>query len=349
VKPDLPAHEHQRFAPIIARLEAEATERFGVAKVRVTPVGFEERPFSWLVRAAVSGTRADGRAGHVFIKVFKPKEQGSGVDMRARVIQDFATTCEIHTFMQQWSDLGAVRPVACYDEALTIVTEQAEGVTLLDALRADAAWFPGRARLDSLARSLDTVGRWLKRFQGFRPDDGLVAVDALRGYVDTRLKRMVDRQVMTARQRQRILDHLEGLGRLIATSDLKDVAVHADLAPANILVSERGVVVLDFAMTGRGTALHDISRLHMQLDLLRAKPQFRRRVIAPLQDALLRGFDPDLASRHPLFRSLSMLHRVNHLGTLALRRESLPGRLVSARAIGMHRRWIETELDAGPR
>ena len=87
----------------------------------------------------------------------------------------------------------------------------------------------------------------------------------------------------------------------------------------------------------------------MQLALLRAKPQFRHRVIAPLQDALLRGFDPGLTPRYPLFRLLSMLHHVNHLGTLALRHESLPGRLVSARAIAMHRRWIDAELGAGAR
>jgi hypothetical protein len=337
--------ERQRFTPILARLEAESMERFGSPGVHLTPVGYEERPFSWLMRAAVSGAST----GHVFIKIFKPKDPASGVDLRARVIQDFATTCEIHGFMQQWDDLGAVRPIACYDEALAIVTEQAEGVTLLEELQAHAAWFPGRARVAALERSLETVGRWLRRFQGFHPADGRVSVASLVDYVDTRLKRMVDRRVMTAEQRTATLDHLEALGRRTSDDDLKEVAVHADLAPANILVSNRGVVVLDFAMAGRGTALHDISRLYMQIDLLRAKPHFRGRVIAPLQAALLRGFDSRLSAAHPLFRLLSMLHHVNHLGTLALRREALPGRLVSARAIGMHRRWIAAELDAGPR
>ena len=349
MRPELPAAERQRFAPVIARLEAEAADRFGAATVRVTPVGFEERPFSWLVRAAVSGAGGDGGAGHVFIKIFKPKEPGSGVDLRARVVQDFTTTSEIHAFMQQWTGLGAVRPVACYDDALTIVTEEAAGVTLLDALRAGAAWFPGRARMNALAGTLEAVGRWLHRFQGFRPGGGHVTVESLRDYVDTRLKRMVDRDVMPAAQREQMLSHLESLGRLVTSGDLEEVAVHADLAPANILVSDRGIVVLDFAMTGRGTALHDITRLHMQLDLLRAKPHFRRPVIAALQEALLRGFDPGLSSRRPLFRLLSMLHHVNHLGTLALRREAFPGRLVSGRAIGMHRRWIDAELAAGAR
>jgi hypothetical protein len=347
---DIPERERHRFAPILARLEAGAAEHFGVAGARVTPVGYEERPFSWLARAAVANTTAPATPlGHVFIKIFKPKDPASAVDMRARVIHDYATTCDIHTFMRQWDDLGAVRPIACYDDALTIVTEQAEGVTLLDALRAEAAWFPWRAQREHLSRSLETVGRWLKRFQGFRPGGGHVAVDALVDYVDTRLRRMVEKGVMEPGDRQRILDHLSALGRIIPSDDLKEVSVHADLAPANVLVSERGVVVLDFAMAGRGTALHDISRLHMQLDLLRAKPHFRRGVVEPLQAALLRGFDPALDASRPLFRFLSMLHRVNHLGTLALRKESLPGRLVSGRAIGMHRAWIEAELKAGAR
>ena len=345
--PTVPEHERRRFAPIIARLEAEAVERFGAAGVRLTPVGYEERPFSWLVRAAVSSPHAGALPGHVFIKIFKPKDPSSGVDLRARVLQDFTTTCEIHEFMKHRVGLGAVRPIACYDEALTIVTEQAEGVTLLDALRAHATWFPSRGRLEALTRSLEAVGRWLRLFQGFRPATAEVSIVSLHEYVDTRLKRLVERGVMPARQRERILQHLHGLGSRVTGGDLREVAVHADLAPANVLVSDRGVVMLDFAMAGRGTSLHDISRLHMQLDLLRAKPQFRSAVIAPLQAALLRGFDPGLSPRHPLFRLLAMLHHVNHLGTLALRREAWPGRLVSARALRMHRRWIEAELEAG--
>jgi len=344
----IPAPDRARFDAIFARLEAQSQASFGTPGVRLETVGYEDRPFSWLCRAALKDNpAAAGR--HVYVKIFKPKDPAAGIDLRARVRQDFATTCEIHAFMAGWPELGAVRPIACYDEALTIVTEEAEGTTLLDRLQRDATWFPDAARIDSLARALETVGRWLKRFQGFRPADDHVPIQSLVDYVDTRLKRLVDRQVMPASQRERILGHLEAIGRGVSPHDLKDVAVHADLAPANILVSDRGVVVLDFAMTGRGTALHDISRLYMQLDLLRAKPHFRQRVIAPLQESLLRGFDPALSPAHPLFRILSMLHHVNHLGTLALRRESLPGRLVSARAIRMHRRWIAAQLDAGVR
>jgi len=124
------------------------------------------------------------------------------------------------------------------------------------------------------------------------------------------------------------------------------VAIHADLAPGNVLVDDGRVVVLDFAMAGRGSYLHDISRLFLQLDVLRAKPQFRAPVVACLQNGLLRGLDPALTAAHPLFRYLLMLHRVNHLGTLSLSRERFPASVLNARVRRLHRAWIERELAA---
>jgi hypothetical protein len=343
---NIPPSDRARFDAIFARLEAQSQARFGTAGVRLETVGYENRPYSWICRAALRDSPAvAGR--HVFVKIFKPKEPAAGIDLAARVRQDFAITCEIHAFMTPWPELGAVKPIACYDDALAIVTEEASGTTLLDRLQQDASWFPNAGRVAPLVHALETVGRWLKCFQGFRPTNTTVPVESLRDYIDIRLKRMVDRQVMSARQREQILGHLEALGRLVGSADLREVAVHADLAPANILVSSGSVVVLDFAMTGRGTVMQDLARLYMQLELLRAKPQFRPRIITTLTTALLHGFDPALSPRHPLFRTSSMLHHVNHLGTLALRREPWPGRLLSTRVIGIHRRWIADELEAG--
>jgi hypothetical protein len=342
-----PEHARPRFASLLTRLANDSEARFGIAGARITPVGYEERPFSWLCRAAVERPGRDSPALHIFIKMFKPKESGSGVDLRSRVAQDYATTCEVFSFMSQWPELGAVRPVAWFDDALTIVTEQADGETLLDLLQTGAAWFPSSRGVTALEGATAGVGRWLRHFQGFRPNDGRVTGDYLCKYVDVRLRRLVERRVMAASQRTRILDHLDRLAARVQPADWSEVAIHGDLAPANVLVSHGRVVLLDFAMATRGTRLHDVSRLYMQLDLLRAKPQFRRRVIARLQEALLRGYEPDLTPAHPLFRLLSMLHHVNHLGTLAFRGESRLARLVSARAIGMHRRWIELDVEKG--
>jgi hypothetical protein len=331
------------FAPVLDRLRVDARARFGDAVIE--PVGYEERPFSYLMRAGVRPAAAERPGSHVFVKVFKPKDPSAGVDMSARVVQDFKTTDDIHRFMQGAGDLSAVEPIACYADLLAVVTLEAEGATLLQELEAHATWFSDRREIERLVNALGSVGRWLKRFQAFQPTDTHVDVTSLQDYVDLRLRRLADRTVISADARTRINEHLARLGAAVSREDLRDVAIHADLAPANILLSGSRIVLLDFAMAGRGTCFHDISRLHMQLELMGAKPQFRGATLEALKAGLLAGFDGTLTPRRPLFRFLSMLHHVNHLGTLALRRESILGRLVSARAMSMHRRWIARELD----
>jgi Ser/Thr protein kinase RdoA (MazF antagonist) len=195
-----------------------------------------------------------------------------------------------------------------------------------------------------LEETMTACGRWLQRFHGFDTREGRATVTDLRAYIDVRLRRLVEQNVISSSYRERILQYLNRLARQVSPTDLREVTIHADLAPANILVCATRIVVLDFAMAGRGSYLHDISRLFLQLDVLRAKPQFRTSVIAALQSALLRGLDPALTAEHPLFRYLLMLHRINHLGTLALRRERFPSSVLSARVRQLHRQWIDRQL-----
>ena len=334
----------QAFAPVLQRLEGDAQRYFGTADVRLVPVGYEERPFSFLLRVEVWPPHGKEPATRAFLKIFKPKSPSAGVDLRARVVKDFETTRAISSFMKQWNDTGAIHPIACYEDVLAIVTEEASGTTLLERLRTQARWFPGRVRMQALDEVMAACGRWLERFHDFERSEGNVSVADLRSYIDVRLRRLVDQRVMTGEYREQILRHLDRLAGGISTSDLREVAIHADLAPGNILVSADRIVVLDFAMAGRGSYLHDISRLFLQIDLLLAKPQFMTGTIRRLQAALLRGLDPSLTPAHPLFRYLLMLHRINHLGTLALHRERFPSSILSARARQLHRQWIGEQL-----
>ncbi len=144
-----------------------------------------------------------------------------------------------------------------------------------------------------------------------------------------------------------MLSHVDALGHRAAPEDLREVAVHSDLALGNIIVSGDRIVVLDFAMAKRGTRLHDLTRLAVQLDLLSVKPQFGSRVIRRLQLAVLEGFDPALRMDRPMFRLLTLLHRVNHLTTLSVNRFSPAEAVYNALVRRRHRRWIAAELAGG--
>ena len=332
------------FEPVLARLRAESALHFNAQDVCLTPVSYEERPFSHLLRLAVRGTGSAGM--HIFVKIFKTKRDLDASRMRARVVEDFETTLRVHQAMLRWTDLGAVRPIVCYPEHLATVTEQVDGEDLLAHLKRHAAGLPREQTLSRLSGTLNKAGRWVQAFQSTAAHSGQISLDDLREYVDVRLKRLVASPLarFDEGRRSRVLDHLARLGRTVDRGDLAEVIVHGDLAPGNVIVSGDRVVVLDFAMVQRGSVFQDLTRLFFQIDLLISKPQFRPSVIHTLQRALLRGFDADLTPQRPLFRLLLMLHTVNHLTTLSVQPEPFPSNLYNWVLRRRHRRWIEREL-----
>jgi aminoglycoside phosphotransferase (APT) family kinase protein len=335
------------FEPVLARLRSDACTHFDRDDLQLEPTHLHERVLSYVLRLAV---RCPGNVPlpHLFVKIFKPRPSPGMEAMRARLQHDFDVTRRTHLAMASLEDLGAIRPVACYPDQLAIVTEETPGQTFAAYVESHARWFPHRDTLAELERVTGNVGRWVAAFQRTDPTIGIVSLSDLRQYIDVRLERMVlePHAMWTAADRRRTLLHIDRLAATVPDVDLTEVIVHADLAPGNIIVGHARVVVLDFAMTRRGNRMHDITRLFTQLEMLAAKPQFRGAVIARLQSALVKGFDARLTDKHPLFRLLLLLHRVNHLNTLAVRRERLAAHVYSAHLRRRHLRWLRREVDS---
>ncbi|NOT28708.1 MAG: hypothetical protein HOP16_21710 [Acidobacteria bacterium] len=335
------------FAPILVLLEKDAAAHFRTTAVRLTPCSYEERPFSHVMRVEVG--RGSDAPSHLFVKVFKSKTP-PGVDVvRQVIVRDYETTRRVYDWMSVHPDLGAVPPVACYPEHLAMVTEEVRGRTLLEYLHRHASWLAPQRHRDEVDATMATVGRWLRAFQGIDSSGTRVTVDGLRDYIDVRLRRLVDEAAadFSEDDRQRVLRHIQVLGRHVASDDLVEVAVHADMALGNLLVSDRRIVVLDFTMAKRGSALFDLTRLFVQMDLLAVKPYIRGSVIQRLQRAMVSGYDPALTLEHPLFRLHLLLHRINHLTTLSVNRAPLLEELYNGTVRRRHRQWLAAQFERG--
>lgn len=334
------------FAPVLARLRGEAAALTGWPAPRVVPVAVEARPFSNVARLGVA--TGDGPPTlYWFAKVQIPKDIPDAVEhMRARVRHEFDTTRKVEAALKQHPTLVTLQPVACYPELFAIVTQEVRGVTLLDYLACRVRWWDDGTALAEAEAAAGRTGEWLRAFQAIDPGDEAFVPAALREYVDLRLQRLVSsgRSPITASVRAQILHHIDALAAVTAPGEWRSVMRHADLAPGNVIVTAQGVAVLDFAMTSRGTRLHDLTRLSLQIDLLHGKPQFRRTALARVRAALHAGFDPAITESEPLFRLLTLLHRVNHLGTLTLGSTRGAARLYGWRLRRIHERSIVHEL-----
>jgi tRNA A-37 threonylcarbamoyl transferase component Bud32 len=339
------------FTPVLNALETDAAKHFRLASVRLVPASPEERPFSYVVRVDVRRHDVESSVGRLFVKVFKPKTlpEGQG-SMVERVAQDFEATRRVHAWLLPHQDLGVVPPVACYPDMLTIVTEEVQGPTLLDYLRRNTTWIGGQRSIDEMSSTMATVGRWLRVFQRLDPGTTRATIDSLRAYVDHRLQRLVSETTaeFSETNRRDTLAHIDALGRCIRDDELLEVTTHSDMALGNVLVSGHRIVVLDFAMTKRGNALLDLTRLFVQMDLLAVKPQARNSIIESLQQAMIRGYDSELARDRPLFRLMLLLHRINHLATLSVKRAPFMEGLYNGVIRRHHRQWLAAELRRGP-
>ncbi len=331
-------------------LRHDSARHLGVAAVTLTRVSLVERPASYVGRYLVRAVPpSDARCG-LYVKVFKPRDNPGGLDaMRARVQHEFDTLQRMQTVFHGRPSLGVVPPVACYPESLAIATEEVAGPTLLDYLPPRmAVWASRAARLEA-AQVLSQCGTFLRMLHDVEPHGPMGTAADIASYVDVRLIRL-EREggpLFNSPWRSRVLAHIECLAQQLSADDLVPRLAHADLALANVLVSDDRIVVLDFAMARQALRLLDVTRLSLQLDLLAVKPHISGATVRHLQSALREGFEPGLSDAHPLYRLLTLLHRVNHLGTLTLKPARFPETLYNGAVARAHRRWIAAELDRG--
>jgi hypothetical protein len=336
-----------QFRPVLSSLVAGGGQYFGSDSVRVEPVRLLERPFSSLLQVRISG--GQGTVG-AFIKILKPRSPGSDeLTATARnVLREFEITTRVRRALAPYPGLSAVRPIACFPDQFALVTERATGPTLSDVLaRAAAGWAGARSAKD-WAGSLRQVGAWLKAVQASLRQDRDVDLDAMRQYLDTRLAELERTGLirLTGAGRLSIERYRDRLIREASGEPLRQVWIHADFCPDNIIARAGEVTVLDFTMAKTGTVYHDVSHLFMRLEAMKVKPWLRPAIIERFQQELLEAFEPGLGPSRPLFALMLLQHVICHL--LALQTAtSGPAELYARWLRRRHRQWLDRVVGLG--
>jgi tRNA A-37 threonylcarbamoyl transferase component Bud32 len=338
MKPALPPV----FAHVLDCLIEQSERYFGQAGIIVEPLVLADREAAQVLRVRLRIPGTSDR--HVFVKLFKPRGPSPEARefMRARVLKDFAVTSQIHEALREYSDLSAVRPVACFPDDLVLVTEEAPGEPLHVVLDRYATWQPDSRTLEHLTHVARRIGVWLKTFQEIERVNRRITLDDMREYLDVRLRRLAQNPKgrFSEEQRMAVLSYFDSKGRDVRAADLDEVSVHGDIAPSNILVNGEKIVVLDFAMACTGGMYFDVARLFTQLEFLKAKPKFRPQVVAKLQSAMLNGFNPSLCPDHPLFQLFELQHVICHIANLSLNPAPPVARLYNRYQLRRHHRWL---------
>jgi aminoglycoside phosphotransferase (APT) family kinase protein len=301
------------FDEALARLRREPPARLGVVRPALTARRRLKRRFSDVLIVRVD---VPGRSFDLFLKRARI---GGCLDtaalVRRNLVREFDALTKVYATLRRQEGLQAARPVACYPDLETLVTERIPGITLRHMLHRGAVWWAATANVRRLEAVAFAIGRWLRAFQAAESHDTTVSVNSLRTYLDERLATLVTRRWLgiSDRQRAALLDYFDTRASRLTTADLIEARSHGDFNPENIIVNGGNVGVVDFSMSQPAPRLLDVTHLYVGLDVLRRRPWYRPAALAGAMAALLEGYDPDLHPSQPMFELLALQHGVARL------------------------------------
>jgi len=315
---DLP----ETFRPIVTRLLDERPEPIGSgAALKILPIRYVTRPYSSLLHFAIQFPSRSWR-GYIKIEKCSPTLEPNSSSPEVQLRQQFELLKRLQPLFKPQDPVGIVRPVAWFGDYPALVTEEIPGRTVYVELSRCLGISAGDRDVERMEQVCRRCGLFLKRFQdvNLQDDDTPFSLKEMRAYIDRRLQNIVHRGQIAFDEssRTRLLKLIDRLSERVDTKELRVAQIHGDFTPANIMLSDGRVVVLDFAMSSYGNVLHDVAHFHHQLHLWSLHPRWSARRIGRLQQAFLDGYGCSDSS-NPLFT----LFRVQHV-TCQLSRLSRP-------------------------
>jgi hypothetical protein len=271
---------------------------------------------------------ATSRAGvrRYYLKTLRATE--ANLDLkRAQARQEYELLGTLWQRFELFEQLGVIRPIACWPDRLSILTEGFEGEKLSRFLHrgrglkaADA-----QAQIATLCRH---VGQWLGLFQRFTSHPGPETFEPaeLLAYCQRRLRILGDARSASfgATEAVKVMSGLERIAAHVEARDRSLVGRHNDFRPDNIVTDGARIAVLDFTGFGLGPPLYDFVKFWMKLDDLRLGIAFRPSVVRRWQRAFTEGYGQPVELGAPLCALLRAANILDKLSEAALPRAAAP-------------------------
>jgi hypothetical protein len=259
----------------------------------------------------------------IVVKTYRPTSTSDIERMHAHMRAEFGALKALENGSTKACRLGAVKPLLCIPDALTIVTAKSAGENLQTLIKREAVLFSLRKQTRHAAALAAASGRWLRNFQRLtRTADTLNATNVI-DEIDRLLRDCESQPWWSAPGlRKQIISDCNASRNRFTADDLIVTGVHGDYFAGNILAhGVDDVTVLDFEMFRYGSAWADVTYFLLQLRTLLFKRIFRPSVVSACDTAFLTGYLAGSAQRcigaHPLFKLFSILHVVRRLAGFA--------------------------------
>jgi hypothetical protein len=184
---------------------------------------------------------------------------------------------------------GVPRPLGDFTELGAVVTEKISGLPLQSIIM-KAALLPGYADHGCLEMAARQTGLWLRNFhrstatspESFDPDQLLSELEKL--CASCKGEGLDDEAIRTILSGARLI--LTRSKKLLPTS-----AVLNDFTPLNVIVTEEGIGISDYAhMMSKGNSFQDVAQFMASVEALEKYPFCNRNITSQVQEEFLQAY-----------------------------------------------------------
>ncbi|MFQ5561168.1 MAG: phosphotransferase [Nitrospinota bacterium] len=179
--------------------------------------------------------------------------------------------------------------------------------------------------------TLFSVGKALQTFHNLESTHEIKPINfnEMENYFHVRIEKILKNNNLFAKGLgERIIHYLRNNQSELDARDLKQTISHCDFSPGNILVSQSGIAILDFARVNQWSPFLDLTHLYHHIYNFSYKPIFDKKTVQNITDSFLAGYGDINLKNHVLFKLFLIQNKLCQLVYLSRKSEhSLKSRL----------------------
>ncbi len=254
---------------------------------------------------------------YIYLKVNTEVENYAGAtkrsDFQQQVMDSYTNLQRLYEGFRPFSGYSVIKPIACFPEWLTLVTEESPGTDVWSIIREKAKFYPSATDVKELENICQSCGKWLTLFQQITrtPEQDPYDLSTIIELFDSYLSKLVNHPngMFPGEYQEQVIDFCRQLVLSIPDDDRVVSGIHGDFAPVNILIQNGEITVLDLETPKYGLMYWDSTYFHYHLSTLLEIPIYRPATVAKLQQAFVHGFGTPLDPSKPAV-TLCMIHNV---------------------------------------
>lgn len=245
---------------------------------------------------------SDKEEKNIYIKTSKEKkheiEPERRLKLQQHVSESYKNLQRLHEGFKQLPGYSCIKPIACFPESLTLITQESLGTDVWSIVREKSKFYPSNPELRVLEKYCYACGKWLALFQQItkEPEQPQFEFNSMIERFDLYLSRLVNHRNIPFPEalRKRIINFCQHLALSLPEEDRIVAGIHGDFAPVNILIHHNEVTVLDIEAPKYGLLYWDATYFHSHLRTLLENPIYRPATVVKLQEAFAQGFGRSL-------------------------------------------------------